>query len=128
MKYLSETQNQCCFIDSSAQIEELSTYRALLCVISTTGDGEPPDNARPFFRVVRKLINDHGQLAALPYAVLGLGDTNYSKFARPAKDIDSMLASCGAYRFFATGLADDGVGCVYLPCDLIFYVLIHGSF
>jgi hypothetical protein len=37
----------------------------------------------------------------------GMGDSNYAKFCRPAKDLDAMFQSRGANRFYATGLADD---------------------
>lgn len=43
-------------------------------------------------------------------ASAGLGDTNYSKFCRPAKDLDAVLTSLGARRLYALGLADDGLG------------------
>ncbi len=91
-------------------MDELAGFCAIVIVVSTTGDGEPPDNARPFFRLLRKYLNDSKTLKHVCYTVLGLGDTNYSKFCRPAKDIDSMFQSAGAIRFFNTGLADDGVG------------------
>ena len=42
--------------------------------------------------------------------MLGLGDTNYSKFCNGAKMIDQRLLELGAERFFNTGCADDGVG------------------
>jgi methionine synthase reductase len=40
----------------------------------------------------------------------GLGDSNYSKFNRPAKDLDAMLASRGARCFLPLTLADDATG------------------
>ena len=44
------------------------------------------------------------------YAILGLGDSNYSQFNAAARKIDNLLQSLGAYRFYPTGYADDGTG------------------
>jgi hypothetical protein len=40
----------------------------------------------------------------------GLGDSNYSKFNRAAKDLDALLHARGAARFLDTALADDATG------------------
>ncbi|KAF9586089.1 hypothetical protein BGW38_009842 [Lunasporangiospora selenospora] len=80
----------------------------LVFVVSTTGDGDPPDNATKFWRHLRKLKG-----AGLPnakYAILGLGDTNYDNFCQTAKKLDTRLQDLGASSFYARGLADDATG------------------
>lgn len=52
-------------------------YSILIVITSSTGDGDPPDNAIKFWREIRKM---EGCLNHLDYALLGLGDTNYTNF------------------------------------------------
>ncbi|XP_046879819.1 methionine synthase reductase isoform X1 [Hypomesus transpacificus] len=79
-------------------------------VVSTTGDGEPPDTTLKFVKNIKKktLAADH--YAHLHYALLGLGDTNYANFCNCGKTIDKRLQELGGKHFYATGHADDGVG------------------
>ncbi|KAI1320729.1 hypothetical protein EDD11_010263 [Mortierella claussenii] len=80
----------------------------LVFVVSTTGDGDPPDNSTKFWRHLRKLKGVG--LTKAKYAVLGLGDTNYDNFCQTAKRLDTRLQELGASPFYAKGLADDATG------------------
>lgn len=51
-----------------------------IIVCSTTGNGDPPDNAGKFWRWVRRRSQPKDLLKGMKYTVLGLGDTNYDKF------------------------------------------------
>ncbi|KAF9920314.1 hypothetical protein FBU30_009888 [Linnemannia zychae] len=80
----------------------------LVFVVSTTGDGDPPDNSTKFWRHLRKLKGVG--LTKAKYAILGLGDTNYDNFCQTAKRLDTRLQELGATPFYPRGLADDATG------------------
>ncbi|KAF9171709.1 hypothetical protein BGX21_007088 [Mortierella sp. AD011] len=80
----------------------------LVFIVSTTGDGDPPDNSTKFWRHLRKLKGVG--LTKARYAILGLGDTNYDNFCQTAKRLDTRLQDLGASPFYARGLADDATG------------------
>ena len=89
---------------------DLEREKLAVIVVSTTGEGEPPDNALKFWRRIRKktLANDH--LSHLKYALLGLGDSNYNRFANFGRDLDNRLEALSAKRIIPTGFGDDAIG------------------
>jgi len=85
-------------------IRELKNERYLVVVISTQGDGDPPDDARGFIDFIAG--KRASQLKDLHYAVLGLGDSSYPQFCAIGKRLDERLAELGATRWLARGDAD----------------------
>uniref|UniRef100_A0AAQ5YNB0 Methionine synthase reductase n=1 Tax=Amphiprion ocellaris TaxID=80972 RepID=A0AAQ5YNB0_AMPOC len=79
-------------------------------IVSTTGDGEPPDNALQFVKRIKRKALSTDHYKHLCYALLALGDTNYANFCNCGKTIERRLQDLGAKQFYATGYADDGVG------------------
>jgi sulfite reductase (NADPH) flavoprotein alpha-component len=67
-------------------------------VISTFGDGDPPDSAKPFYTELH--APDHPRLSELRYSVLALGDRNYERFCRCGQEIDVRLEMLGGQRIY----------------------------
>ncbi|MHC1478886.1 assimilatory sulfite reductase (NADPH) flavoprotein subunit [Frateuria aurantia] len=95
--------------DSYAQ-RELKQERLLYIVISTQGEGEPPDDARGLVEFIAG--RRAPQLPELHHAVLGLGDSSYPEFCAIGKLLDERLTSLGSQRLFARGDADVDVDSV----------------
>ncbi|GAB3364340.1 assimilatory sulfite reductase (NADPH) flavoprotein subunit [Lysobacter rhizosphaerae] len=92
---------------------ELKNERHLVIVISTQGDGDPPDDARGFFdHITGKRAP---QLPGLQYAVLALGDSSYPQFCAIGRRLDERLSELGAKRWFARGEADLDIDSVSTP-------------
>lgn len=68
----------------------------LLVVVSTYGEGEPPESAVDLFEQLKK--GKIGKLEGLKFAVLGLGDSSYEFFCQTGKDFDDFLSKAGAER------------------------------
>jgi sulfite reductase (NADPH) flavoprotein alpha-component len=69
-----------------------------LIVISTFGDGDPPDSAKAFYAELH--APDHPRLSELRYSVLALGDRNYERFCQCGQDIDVRLEMLGGQRIY----------------------------
>jgi len=58
----------------------------VIFVVSTTGQGEFPDNARHFWRFMLRKSLASDSLTRLRFAVFGLGDSGYPKYnVRPLR-------------------------------------------
>jgi methionine synthase reductase len=75
-----------------------------------TGDGDPPENAGKFWREMRNKKLPENYLSNMEYALLGLGDTNYTTFLGYPKSVERQLNKMGAKQFYKSGWADDAVG------------------
>ena len=79
-------------------LRELAQERRLFVVMSTHGDGDPPDDARAFcdFLFGRRAP----RMPSLEFAVLALGDTSYPRYCDIGRRIDERLAELGATRLY----------------------------
>ena len=79
------------------RVQDIKKETALAIIVSTHGDGDPPDDAEALFDY---LMGERApQLAALRYSVLALGDSSYPYFCKTGVDFDERLAALGAQRF-----------------------------
>ncbi|MCC2596593.1 assimilatory sulfite reductase (NADPH) flavoprotein subunit [Pusillimonas sp. MFBS29] len=92
---------------------ELKDERLLYVVISTQGDGDPPDDSLSFVEFLKG--RRAPKLPELKYAVLGLGDSSYPMFCGIAQRIDARLQELGATRVHETGMADLDIETIALP-------------
>ncbi len=83
---------------------KLAKEQRVLIVVSTHGEGEPPESAYALHKFL------HGEraprLEALSFAVLGLGDSSYEHFCQTALDFDRRLAELGAVRMMPLQCCD----------------------
>ena len=77
---------------------DLAKMSNLLVIVSTWGDGEPPESAVSFYK---DFMAAGLSLGGVKFSVCALGDTSYEKFCQTGKDIDAKLESLGAQRVFA---------------------------
>jgi len=88
----------------SAELQDMATYKTqnlkkekqLCVVVSTHGEGDPPDTAMDLhaFLYGRRAPKMEG----CTFAVLALGDTSYEHFCKTGQDFDTRLSELGATR------------------------------
>ena len=99
------------FLPEWEQEPVMGKKHGLIIISSTTGNGDPPENASAFVRFIkRKQTVETQPLKHCAVAVLGLGDTNYDKFCEAAKVIDSKVVELGAERALPLACADEATG------------------
>ncbi|XP_072228397.1 NADPH-dependent diflavin oxidoreductase 1 [Leuresthes tenuis] len=91
----------------SYNVANLISEPLVVFVCATTGQGDPPDNMKNFWRFLFRKSLPAGSLSRLDCAVLGLGDSSYPKFNFVAKKLHKRLLQLGATSVMPVGLADD---------------------
>ena len=74
---------------------DLAKMPNLLVIVSTWGDGEPPETASAFYK---EFMTAEVALTNVRFSVCALGDTSYEKFCQTGKDIDARLAALSGTR------------------------------
>jgi sulfite reductase (NADPH) flavoprotein alpha-component len=78
-------------------VDDLRHAGRVLFVVSTTGDGEPPDMALAFNRLA---MQQPANLAGLRYGLLALGDSDYEDFCGFGRQLQRWLQASGAQALF----------------------------
>ena len=82
----------------------LKEARRALFVVSTTGEGDPPDSAA---RALRQVLGADTDLSGLSYGLLALGDREYRDFCGFGHAVDGWLRRNGAAPLFDVVEVDD---------------------
>ncbi|MBD8004526.1 assimilatory sulfite reductase (NADPH) flavoprotein subunit [Bacillus norwichensis] len=78
------------------KVKDLKKLTHLLIIVSTHGEGDPPDTALPFYEYLYS--RRAPELNDLHFSVLALGDSSYEFFCQTGKQLDERLEKLGAKR------------------------------
>jgi len=84
--------------------KKLKEEENVAIIVSTHGEGEPPDMAEDFYKYVTGTRAP--QLENLNYSVLALGDKTYKHFCKTGEDIHTALKGLGAFAFSSLAKCD----------------------
>ncbi|KAG6598074.1 NADPH-dependent diflavin oxidoreductase [Phytophthora cinnamomi] len=94
-------------MDAFPVAQLLPRCSTVVFVVSTTGDGEAPENMRNAWRgLLRKTLGSQW-LVGVRVAVFGLGDSSYAKYNAVARRLQARLLQLGASELIDRGLGDD---------------------
>jgi sulfite reductase (NADPH) flavoprotein alpha-component len=83
---------------SEVSPSDLAKAANLLVIVSTWGDGEPPETAISFYK---EFMTSELALSGVRFSICALGDTSYEKFCQTGKDLDARFEALGAVRVSA---------------------------
>ncbi|XP_018888771.3 NADPH-dependent diflavin oxidoreductase 1 isoform X12 [Gorilla gorilla gorilla] len=91
----------------SYPVANLINEPLVIFVCATTGQGDPPDNMKNFWRFIFRKNLPSTALCQMDFAVLGLGDSSYAKFNFVAKKLHRRLLQLGGSALLPVCLGDD---------------------
>jgi sulfite reductase (NADPH) hemoprotein beta-component len=93
-------------------LEDLGNEENVVCITSTAGQGEFPQNGRNFWEGVKNSTDL--DLAGVRFTVFSLGDSHYwprkedkHYYNKPGKDLFTRMVALGAQQIIEVGLGDD---------------------
>ncbi|WP_375749350.1 flavodoxin domain-containing protein [Vibrio sp. HN007] len=78
---------------SSLKPSDFDTYKQVLMIVSTCGDGEIPDDGKQFYELLKQYPS-----LSVPVSILALGDQSYEHFCLAGKLMHEELQRMGAVR------------------------------
>lgn len=93
-------------LNSITKISNISEIKYLVIVCSTCGQGDPPKGADKFVSFIKK----KKEALSIKFTLLGLGDSNYSKFMFIPRLIYENLIRLDCQLFFNKREADEAYG------------------
>ncbi|HMI76902.1 MAG TPA: NADPH-dependent assimilatory sulfite reductase flavoprotein subunit [Buchnera sp. (in: enterobacteria)] len=81
---------------SDYQFKKINKEKFLIIITSTQGEGEPPEEALPFYNFL--MSNKAPKINDLYYSVFSLGDSSYEFFCQAGKDFDNKIHELGGIR------------------------------
>lgn len=88
-------------------IAEMVNENVLVFVVSTTGQGDPPDNMKKFWKFLLRKNLPTDSLQDVFIAVIGLGDSSYLKFNFIGKKLYKRLLQLSAKPLIELASADE---------------------
>jgi sulfite reductase alpha subunit-like flavoprotein len=85
----------------------LAKEEFVIFILSTTGQGEEPQNMKIFWKLLRQRSLSSQTLSRLQFALFGLGDSSYEKFNFAAKKLFRRLIQLGATPLIERGDGDE---------------------
>ncbi|TGJ83045.1 hypothetical protein E0Z10_g5711 [Xylaria hypoxylon] len=104
---------------NDVELSDLLQYPLVIFVVSTTGQGELPKNARRFWRSLLRKRLPPNYLRQVNFTTFGLGDSSYFQYNWAARKLHKRLEQLGAVECLPRGEADerheDGIDGTFLP-------------
>ncbi|XP_045659679.1 NADPH-dependent diflavin oxidoreductase 1 isoform X1 [Ursus americanus] len=91
----------------SYSVVNLINEPLVIFVCATTGQGDPPDNMKNFWKFIFRKNLPPTSLCQMDFAILGLGDSSYAKFNFVAKKLHRRLLQLGGRALLPVCLGDD---------------------
>ncbi|CAI5969520.1 unnamed protein product [Closterium sp. NIES-65] len=88
-------------------LEKLRGVAVAVVVVSSTGDGDPPENCDRFIGALQRRSLSPSLLSHLKYTVCGLGDSNYTRYMAVPRVFSRRLPELGAHLLCKCCEADE---------------------
>eukprot|EP00055_Hartaetosiga_balthica_P010199 m.42811 g.42811 ORF g.42811 m.42811 type:complete len:729 (-) comp7078_c0_seq2:104-2290(-) len=101
---------ECYEMNKAKTLMDLRNEKIVILISSTTGEGEPPENALKFWKMLNQATKETLDLSKQRFAVLGLGSSDYDNFCAMGKNFYKKMLDLGGQCFMEPGFADDATG------------------
>ncbi|KZF22812.1 riboflavin synthase domain-like protein [Xylona heveae TC161] len=92
---------------NAVELADLSRFSLVILVISTTGQGDLPANARAFWKSLLRKRLPADYLQHVKFTSFGLGDSSYPKFNWAVRKLHKRFLQLGANEIYPRGEADE---------------------